>query len=298
MVVAGAVVAGRHLSSLNLALRKYKAPQRFHYLVGITRTSSEKKLDQLQRSVVGGNLSNPNRLFSSVIDIFIPDDNPSISPWTRETATLKTLLASTTDSAAKRILTRRAKLLETAKTSGGLRNNLFWETVKECRPLRLRRDFQLGGAEYAEASQADVYFTILATIHDLRRHESHRAGTLRLDPECFNRLNDGVLQASLLRAASHEVDFESHPQQSSEMRRAIEQVFRNWDNEIGEACIELLLAMFEKRVRLTRTDISGCIDQLMSAIRAGDGKLSCIVILLCNQILNTLASPGVHSARS
>ena len=76
-----------------------------------------------------------------------------------------------------------------------------------------------------------------------------------LDPENFLRFNDGVLQASLLRAArAHELDYSAAPELSEIMREFLEKVFQNHHRSYGEAAPEFALALASGQLRLAATD--------------------------------------------
>ncbi len=76
-----------------------------------------------------------------------------------------------------------------------------------------------------------------------------------LDPENFLRFNDGVLQASILRAAfSHELDYSGSPDLSELTREFLEKVLINRAQSYGEAALEFGLALATKHLRLADRD--------------------------------------------
>jgi hypothetical protein len=77
-----------------------------------------------------------------------------------------------------------------------------------------------------------------------------------LSPRCFDRFNDGVIQASLLRAASPaELDYSVAEQISGEMAQFLEIVFADESGQAGEASREFLLALAQNRLRLVMKDL-------------------------------------------
>jgi hypothetical protein len=129
-------------------------------------------------------------------------------------------------------------------------------------PLKLRRTFafwsDLGfdDARLSQTTQADVYWTIQCVLHDLRI-KSENGGlattyhTTLISPANFDRYNDGVIQASLLRAAHPvELDYRVDPVFSRQMADVCMSVVRNWDNEQGEAALEFLMALWSGRLQL------------------------------------------------
>ena len=88
-----------------------------------------------------------------------------------------------------------------------------------------------------------------------------------LDVENFLRFNDGVLQASLLRAAdAHELDYSGSPELSEMLREFLEKVFLNANRPYGEASLEFGLALATQRLRLTKTDSLELIDRIKNSL--------------------------------
>jgi hypothetical protein len=264
MAVAGTLVVGKKLVDINIALRKLRC-QRVCYLIGITRTSSLEKLATIRSTLLGGD---PQSIrFSSVLDVFVPDDLPPHCPWDRELETPQEVSREAMTQEATRILNRRINLLQRAKHYHGLYDNLFWNGITRDVPLKLTPNFRLWKCPSSYASQADVYFTILATLHHLR--SKPHPEPLILAPDSFMRLNDAVLQAALLRASvGSELDYRHRPRQSAEMRNLLSSIFQNHKDERGEACIEVLLAMLEERLQLTDRDTAALVNRLMSSLKA------------------------------
>lgn len=115
----------------------------------------------------------------------------------------------------------------------------------------------------AESNNAAVSFLAMsAALQNAREHgeagsrlSSSMHETVVLDVENFLRFNDGVLQASLLRAAhSHELDYSGSPELSEMLREFLEKVFLNASRPYGEASLEFGLALATQRLRLTEAD--------------------------------------------
>jgi hypothetical protein len=120
-----------------------------------------------------------------------------------------------------------------------------------------------------DISQAEVYFLISATLHHLRRREAKRHSLVQhghvrkvISPRCFERFNDGVIQAALLRAATPpELDYSLSEQFSGEMERILDFVFTNAANESGEAAREFALALGADHLRLMPESIARLRDE-------------------------------------
>jgi hypothetical protein len=77
-----------------------------------------------------------------------------------------------------------------------------------------------------------------------------------LSPRCFDRFNDGVIQASLLRAALlPELDYSIDENLSKEMYHVLDFIFRAKDVNAGEAYREFLIALALGRLRLRVADM-------------------------------------------
>jgi hypothetical protein len=106
------------------------------------------------------------------------------------------------------------------------------------------------------------YLAMSAALQAAREHPNPKlrfATTVHevvvLDPENFLRYNDGVLQASLLRAAlPHEVDYSGAPELSELMREFLEKIFINHARSYGEAAPEFALALATGHLRLADKD--------------------------------------------
>ena len=91
--------------------------------------------------------------------------------------------------------------------------------------------------------------------------------TVVLDVENFLRFNDGVLQASLLRAAyAHELDYSGSPELSEMLREFLEKVFLNASRPYGEASLEFGLALATQRLRLTAADSLELISRIKDSL--------------------------------
>jgi hypothetical protein len=87
-----------------------------------------------------------------------------------------------------------------------------------------------------------------------------------LDPENFSRFNDGVIQASILRAARpSELDYRDHPSASREAARLVGRIIGYPASAGGDAAREFALALATERLRLHDDD-----HKRITAISSGD----------------------------
>ncbi len=145
------------------------------------------------------------------------------------------------------------------------------------KPLELRSDFALlsGALQTPKASQADLFATICTLLTALR---GHKDGSKRLAnnayersvlaPSNFSRFNDGVLQASILRAcASKDLAYGACDELTSQqmlgvLMDALPNVSRP---EKSEALVEFLLALLTHRMTLLDKDLRVFVVQVVGS---------------------------------
>lgn len=273
LVVASCIVSGRSLLSVCQSLRTIQANDSIVFFVGIARTRTKAILDELKANITYGEFGLNDYGLHIVDSIYIPDNVIGrVSPWQEERDTLFALreeFLSDRKFDDSEIWSRISQIDQAeGEARKGLVNNLFWPSPQN-RPLRLRRNFAFlrEGARGVKLSQADIYFALAAVLHNLRENptaadqiyhsEHHR--TL-LSPRCFDRFNDGVVQAAILRAALRpELDYSISADASASMREVLHAVFSNMDSEIGEGAYEFLLAIACDKLRLKPQDLKAVI---------------------------------------
>jgi hypothetical protein len=265
LVVAGVVVSGRRLLALSQSLRQIQRNSAIQYFVAVVRTQTSELFGEVRSNLQYGEHGANEHDFNFARRIFLADDGVVRSTsWEDETELLNKLeVKFVSDRVFVEALKRRRQqvisgLSDAAK---GLRNELFWETSNDGKTLSIRRNFAFWDFQYDEttATQADVYFTITAILNNLRHSDRTSLGRLEqgehhhamISPRCFDRFNDGVIQASLLRAARPvELDYTADDRESQEMQRILDFVFGNFHNDIGEASVEFLIALALGRLRI------------------------------------------------
>ncbi|SFG35652.1 hypothetical protein SAMN05518801_1191 [Novosphingobium sp. CF614] len=124
-----------------------------------------------------------------------------------------------------------------------------------------------------------------ATIIEQRLINDAQTHTV-LSVETFSRYNDGVIQASFLRAALPiELNYQDTPTESRLMLDLLRQMIRYRDRQQGEALAEFLLALACGRLRLVRDDIA----KLRIELEGGLDGASAISIWLADCIVNRSA---------
>lgn len=190
---------------------------------------------------------------------------PRPSPWASERMLLTELTehldASGEDEQVLNALYSRLDTLgELAK---GSETKLFWNSPTG-EELQLRQTFAFWpDFQYdSEAiSQGDVFATIAGVLENLRTGTNPKLQQTSfyqslIAPACFGRFNDGIIQASLLRAAlPQELHYEGAPELSAAMAQLIRAIVYNCLSPKGEAATEFMLAVATKRLTLTPADL-------------------------------------------
>jgi hypothetical protein len=264
VVVASAIATGRSLLSVSQTLRRSQKNRAIVYIVGMSRTSGPAQLKEVRGNVTYEVTGLPFR-FHTLQDVFLPEQSSGRETiWEQERAFIKRLQESAPPAELASRIEHRLELLD--KSSGqdvrGLVDDLFWPSLKGT-ALALRPGFALWPFDYSSKgpSQADVFFTMLALLHWLRTQgpttdrlgsqpHSHSA----IAPECFDRFNDGIVQAALLRAAGPlELNYGASEVMSSKMLDIITACFENAESDAGEAAIEFAIALGMRRLVLAPT---------------------------------------------
>jgi hypothetical protein len=164
---------------------------------------------------------------------------------------------------------KKTLLISQGDLKRGLANELFYPkwNKRGYKQLELRKNFaffKFDGYD-GHVSQGDVYFTISNILNNLRNREPElgrdgntisslqQSAFVRnlLDPGNFDRFNDGVIQASLLRGAcAEELSYQIEPDLSLEMFGTFETLIKYHLQDQGEALIEFLYALASQKMSL------------------------------------------------
>lgn len=244
--------------------------------------------------------------FVEIENIFCNND-ASNSSWLSEISFLKKFTEYVKDDHPKckdvTFLFDRKKLLETSTgdSKRGLANELFYPRLKKGNhkeELIIRKNFAFFNFDnyVDDVSQADIYFTISNIINSLRNSNGNSDKldrTLKqsvyirslLDPANFSRFNDGVIQASILRAAyPEELNYGIDIEVSQEMANTLETIIKYCQDEQGEALLEFLYAIAIKKMTLARVHLEKIIKLLTD--RKEEDLIKCFGTYIDKNILN------------
>ncbi len=258
LIVSAVVRSGTQLASISRDLRLFapKSPRTFLIGVALPISSSAYKTTE-------ANLRKGPKSWDYAVETWFSmaaGHSDGMSSWDEERALLLHLLEEQVDRPFATWAEARFKAISDTGTAGSTPR---LHSTTSGAPLVLRRDFVFLDNPHELTDQALVYALISATLQNARENSfiaedlqlrSSAYGHVVLSPECFTRYNDGVIQASLLRAAyPSELDFESSPELSADMSRILRRVFQHHRLERGEAATEFATALATQRMRIAKT---------------------------------------------
>jgi len=258
IVIAAAVIeSGRALLDISRDLRKVRPNSPQIYIVGLVKSVSASRRQELERTLVQTQEPSPHR-FAAIEELVLPSAGAP-NAWQAELMFLDDVVSGGAD--LSETLAARRDLLR--RTSAPLMDDLF--VANGAAPLVLQPGFVFWPPELperitAKPTQADVFYTISAVLQKLRTTapkpgaRALRANWFQqtlLDPSNLGRFNDGVIQASLLRAARPtEIDFSGEVGSRLDAARIIGRIIAGAHRPRGEAASEALIALGSKRLRL------------------------------------------------
>lgn len=269
LVVGSCISNGKNLLYISRALRKHDH-LRIVYFTGICRTYNKEHLNFLKSNLKQGCYGAETNSFIEVENLFC-NNNSKDTSWQREISFLNEFIDFLKDESAPYPVAlaffenRKKILLESSgEKERGLSEKLFYPrvTTDPYQELVIRKNFAFFKFDKYDddVTQSDIYFTISNVINSLRNSEKNDRNLKQtvyvrgiLDPANFNRFNDGIIQASILRAASaDELAYVIDEDLSQEMYNTLETIIRYHKNEQGEALLEFMYAIASRKLSLKK----------------------------------------------
>lgn len=284
LVVGSCIANGKNLLFVSRALRKFDK-LRIIYFVGISRTKNREYLTFLKSNLKQGKYGGESSSFIEVESIYCNNDSKNTS-WLSEIKFLKRFIEFVSDEDSTSLhlqyLKERKKMLELSQgdRDKGLANKLFYPRFSDSKvsELIIRKNFAFFNFDDydKDVSQADIYFTISNIINTLRNsnpngNNEKAERTLKqsvyvrniIDPANFSRFNDGIIQSSILRAAyPEELCYGIDNDTSQEMANTLETIIKYCIDDQGEALLEFLYAIANKKMTLKKIHLQKIVDLL------------------------------------
>lgn len=261
IVIAACIDKAKELLSVSRTLRDVQEDGSTSYLAVADIMGSKSERDRLRSNLTFGQYGpgtfSLQALFCLPLDCH--EEQPS---WEAEAQELKRVMdwADDCELDVPDSVERRIQYLQKAPAEG-IVENLFWPAGDGC-ALALRSDFTLvpDARRDPPATQADIFavmglvLTALRHSTDVNRRLAHNAyERVVLSPHNFDRFNDGILQASLLRSARpQELAYGACDLSVSEqMLEVLIHALPEGDiPEKSEALMEFLIALLTRRMSL------------------------------------------------
>lgn len=265
VVVAGSLESGKSLLNISRDLRKfYGLP--ITYVIGFAKYNSEVELNKLKKDLGFSAGSSGHHEVHVIEKVLLPINEYKQNSWDKEIQLLLKIVPQyKDDEQLKEVIDTRIQLLRSASSleNKGLGESLFLST-QIGQHLTLGRSFAFwndGDNNQEFRHQATVYFTISSILQKLRTTKNKNGikplgdGYIirQLDPLLFDRFNEGIIQASVLRAAkSKELDYSGDDAQSRIIGSLIERMLKLPDSEESSGLSEFLLALCIKKLQIKK----------------------------------------------
>lgn len=265
VVVAGSLESGKSLLNISRDLRKvFGLP--ITYIIGFAKYNSELELNKLKKDLSFSSGPNGHHQVHVVEKILLPINEHKENAWDKEIQLLLKLLPQyVEDEQLKHVIDTRIQFLRGAASveNRGLGISLFLNT-KVGQHLTLGKSFAFWHTKDTEdecTHQATVYFTISSILQKLRTTKNKEGikplgdGYIirQLDPLLFDRFNEGIIQASVLRTAkSRELNYSGDDAQSRIVGSLIERMLKSPDSTESSGLTEFLLALCTKKLQLKK----------------------------------------------
>ncbi|RUO31233.1 hypothetical protein [Aliidiomarina soli] len=251
MVVASSITSGRKLLSASRKLRRISKTASITYLVAFSKIPTKEQFEQLRKDLTLGG-------YELIVLRHCPmprNRDEEVTTWVAEENILRSEADSVFDGDTLLPSSLKARL---ESLTGECKEDDLFLNSPIGKKLSLRPTFAFWSGlnlDTENATQADVYWTIQSLIHDLRASSekglSTSYHTTLISPVCFDRFNDGVIQACILRAAKPiELNYAIDETYSRQITDIILSCISNLDNDQGEGTLEFLMAIWLERLCL------------------------------------------------
>lgn len=294
IVVTGLTNSPRELLAISRDLRKAKCP--ILYIIGLASFPSAQtyKLCCLDLSQRFDDQKNQVHNLASIFLSLSMEDY--YSAWEGEKIFLGKLLALSDFPLTNRqyFETRQKQLVQRVEGERGLEEGLFLDAPRGTK-LELNPNFSLVKKDTVAGyyNQTEVLFAVSATLHNIRFGAESEPNLFRavcqrivLSPRNFDRYNDAVIQAALLRLAhSIEIDYRFSKPMSDDIADIIVESARHLDEESSDALPEFLLALAMNRLRLHPDSLEKIKSQIEGSLTKDAGIVQDLFLILKSIII-------------
>lgn len=251
-VTAAAIATGNAWERVSRDLRQPFEDKPRTYLAGFSKHAHLMRTERMRRNLRWSNGPFEHRVIE-LEPLSLPQPG-HLSAWQAEIRLIRALAGELSEHDADSLLdSRLAQLHSLAAPSA---SGFFW-SAPDGQSLRLNPTFAFFDVE-REMSEGDVIYTIAWTLELMRagpkpelvRTTGHHAV---IAPAMFDRFNDGIIQAAILRQAlPHELFYAASPDHSTSMGDILVRVMTNAEG----AAFEFLVSLACGRLRLMPVDLA------------------------------------------
>lgn len=275
VVVAGSIQTGKSLLDISRKLREHDTLP-ISYVVGFAKFNDWAGYTKLQNDICFNN-GNPKlglHHFKAIEELMLPINEHRKTSWDREDEVLKVIISNyqLSEESKKALLQRQLALRQaTASENQGIGDRIFLQSPTG-NDMVLGKTFAFwndkDNSEIWE-HQGTVYFTISSVLQGLRHTKNPKeAAPLKggyilkqLNPLLFDRFNEGIIQASVLRSAKpRELDYSADDESSKIIGSLIERMVMNPGLNTSEALPEFLLAICSSKLQIKKDHIKNLSD--------------------------------------
>lgn len=255
MIVGSCITNGKNLLYLNRFFRNYDNI-RLIYFIGINRISDPDKQKELRNNIKYGLYGPENSSFIE-IETLNCDNSNFQTPWEVELEHLKEIQEKlNTPSSFIHNRLQTINKFSSKESKGGTHNIFYCDFHGQELKIRKNSAFFNDNDYFENISPSDVYFTIACVLNNMRNNKIdglYQTNFVKnlLDPFIFNRFNDGIIQASILRAAKYEeLNYSFSYKNSEDMLMLLKTFIKHRDEYQGEAIFEFIYALSIGKLRL------------------------------------------------
>lgn len=275
LVIFGCLSSHTVARQINASLRSKVTHGNVAYVSALTLAETPEEYLDLKMFLGYGERGPDTFTYRDARKLALPRRDVDKNPWAEELDLLNRLA----DQGISELDTRRLML----STESTARDGVFWPGLNG--PLAIQRDFVYLDTNTSKGSisQADVFAVVSNLFAAARSGSSDLTkkplgnhgvalaqsvyGHVLLTPEAFMTFNDGVLKASLLRAArKSDLMYQVDPEYSVRMSEIVLAELAGWHAGTGDALPEMLLSLATNRLRLRDTE---CATIRTKALAAG-----------------------------
>jgi hypothetical protein len=266
LVCSSCISNGKKISDVSRKLRTQEHSQ-IIYFNGFVRCIDEKAYSNLMSNIKYGKYNDFSTYSFITIDkILLPNEDSDSISWEFEKEMINILLEGFNVFETKTLINDNTKEYfqnrynELNNNIDGLINSVYLKKSNGDR-LVLNKNFaffKFTNWNPEDIQQSKVYFSILSVLHNFRIKKNIKQTIYErhiFDPENFNRYNDGIIQASFLRAATNkELNYEIDSNASSLMATIIISSIDDNNNK-DTAPYEFLMAICIGKLTLQKSDL-------------------------------------------